>query len=116
MHGYAAVAREVLEFATIEGARCADLESKVGTLTPGKDADIVMLRADRFDVWPLNNAPGTVVNLMNPSHVENVFIAGKVKKWRGNLVGVDASRVQRLAQEARDAVMRRANFSVNLIG
>jgi 5-methylthioadenosine/S-adenosylhomocysteine deaminase len=108
-------AREVLEFATIEGARCADLESKVGTLTPGKDADLLMLRADRFDIWPLNNAPGTVVNLMNPSHVENVFIAGKVKKWRGNLVGVDLARVLRLAQESRDAVMRRANFSVNLL-
>ena len=49
--------RDVLEFATIEGARCANLEGKVGTLTPGKEADIVMLRADRIDVWPLNNAP-----------------------------------------------------------
>jgi cytosine/adenosine deaminase-related metal-dependent hydrolase len=107
--------REVLEFATIEGARCADLESKVGSLTPGKDADIVMLRADRFDVWPMNNAPGTVVNLMNPSHVENVFIAGKVKKWRGSLVGVDVARIQRLAQEARDAVLARANFKVDLV-
>src|SRR3984893_10610943 len=81
--------REVLELATIEGARCALLDRKVGTLTAGKDADIVMLRADRVNVWPLNNAPGVVVNLMNPSNVENVFIAGKVKKWRGNLVGGD---------------------------
>ena len=108
--------REVLEFATIEGARCANLDSKVGTLTPGKEADIVMLRADRLDVWPLNNAPSTVVNLMNPGHVENVFIAGKVKKWRGSLVGVDMARVRRLAQEARDGVMRRAKFEINLVG
>src|SRR5262249_50547755 len=57
--------REVLEFATIEGARCANLDSKIGTLTPGKEADVVMLRADRLSLWPLNNAPGTVVNLMN---------------------------------------------------
>ena len=49
--------RDVLEFATIEGARCANLDGKVGTLTPGKEADIVVLRADRLDVWPLNNAP-----------------------------------------------------------
>jgi cytosine/adenosine deaminase-related metal-dependent hydrolase len=108
--------REVLEFATIEGARCALLDRKVGTLTPGKDADIVMLRADRVNVWPLNNAPGVVVNLMNPSNVENVFIAGKVKKWRGNLVGIDVARVLRLAQEARDGVLRRADFKVNLLG
>ena len=108
--------RDVLEFATIEGARCANLDDKVGTLTPGKDADILMLRADALDVWPLNNAPGAVVNLMNPRHVEAVFIAGKIKKWRGNLVGVDLGRVKRLAQEARDAVMRRANVPVNLLG
>ncbi len=108
--------RDVLEFATIEGARCANLESKVGTLTPGKEADIVMLAADRLNVWPLNNAPGAVVNLMNPSNVETVFIAGKVKKWRGNLVGVDVPRVLRLVQEARDAVVRRAGFRMNLLG
>jgi 5-methylthioadenosine/S-adenosylhomocysteine deaminase len=106
----------VLEFATIEGARCANLDDKVGSLTPGKDADLLMLRADALDVWPLNNAPGAVVNLMNPRHVEAVFIAGKVKKWRGSLVGVDLARVKRLAQEARDAVMRRANVPVNLLG
>jgi len=108
--------RDVLEFATIEGARCAGLEHKVGTLTPGKDADIVMLAADRLNVWPLNNAPGAVVNVMNPGHVDTVFIAGKVKKWRGNLVGVDVPRVLRQAAEARDAVLRRAGFPMNLLG
>ncbi|MEA3067359.1 MAG: 5-methylthioadenosine/S-adenosylhomocysteine deaminase, partial [Sphingomonadales bacterium] len=77
--------RDLLEFATIEGARCANLENKVGTLTPGKEADIVLLAADRISIWPLNNAPGVVVNLMNPSHVETVLIGGKVKKWRGSL-------------------------------
>ena len=108
--------RDVLEFATIEGARCAGLEHKVGTLTPGKEADIVMLAADRLNVWPLNNAPGAVVNVMNPGHIDTVFIAGKVKKWRGTLVGVDAPRVLRLVAEARDAVVRRASFRMNLLG
>jgi len=108
--------REVLEFATKEGARCANLDGKVGTLTPGKEADIVLLRADRLDVWPLNNAPSVVVNLMNPSHVDTVFIAGKVRKWRGNLVGVDLARIMRMAQEARDALMRRAGFQISLLG
>ena len=108
--------REMLEFATVDGARCANLESKVGTLAPGKEADIVLLAADRISVWPLNNAPGAVVNLMNPSHVETVFIGGKVKKWRGNLVGVDVPRVLRLAQDARDALLRRAGFPMNLLG
>jgi len=108
--------RQVLEFATIEGARSANLDSRVGTLTPGKDADIVMLRADRIDVWPLNSALGTVVNLMSPRHVETVLIAGKVRKWRGNLVDVDEGRILRLMQESRDAVVRRSGFKLNLLG
>jgi 5-methylthioadenosine/S-adenosylhomocysteine deaminase len=107
--------REVLEFATIEGARCAALDHKVGTLAPGKDADILVLRANGLDVWPHNNAFGTVASLMNPGHVETVFIAGKVRKWRGNLVGVDVERVRQLVQEAREAVMRRANYKVDLL-
>ena len=58
--------------------------------------------------------PGAVVNLMNPMNVDTVFIAGKVRKWRGSLVGVDLPRVLRLAQEARDGVLRRAGFAANL--
>ena len=107
--------REVLEFATIEGARCANLDGKVGTLAPGKEADIVMLRADRLNVWPLNNATSLAVNLMNPSHVETVFIAGKVRKWRGNLVGVDVRRVLLQVEQARNAVTRRAAFPINVL-
>ena len=106
--------REVLEFATVDGARCLALESKIGTLTPGKEADIVMLATDRLNVWPLNNVPGAVVNLMNPMNVDTVFIAGKVRKWRGGLVGVDVARVLRLVEEARDGVIKRAGFKTNL--
>src|SRR5262245_17441638 len=56
--------RDVLSFATIAGARFAGLDGKVGTLAPGKDADLVMLRTDTFDLWPLNNAPSVVANMM----------------------------------------------------
>jgi 5-methylthioadenosine/S-adenosylhomocysteine deaminase len=108
--------REVLEFATIEGARCAALDAKIGTLAPGKDADIVMLRYDRLDLWPLNNAHAAVVNLMNPGHIDAVLIAGKARKWRGSLVGVDIERVMREAGQARDRVMRRAGFNIDLVG
>jgi 5-methylthioadenosine/S-adenosylhomocysteine deaminase len=108
--------RDVLEFATLEGARCANLDGKIGTLSPGKEADLLLLRADGISLWPVNNAPGTVANLMNPGHVETVLIAGKVRKWRGTLVGIDVPRAMRLAEEAREAVMRRAGFSVAFLG
>lgn len=102
--------RDVLEFATIEGARANGLDSKIGTLTPGKAADIILLRTDRLNVLPVNNATGAVVTSMDGSNVDTVLIGGKIMKRNGRLVGVDMGRVSRLAHEARDRVMARAGY------
>ena len=107
--------RKVLEFATINGARCANLDRKIGTLTPGKDADMLMLRADDIGIVPLNNAVAAVVNLMNPGHVDAVFVKGAIRKWRGGLVGVDKNRVLSMVRNARDDVLRRAGFTIDLM-
>jgi 5-methylthioadenosine/S-adenosylhomocysteine deaminase len=102
--------RDTLGLATIEGARTAHLDAKIGTLAPGKEADIILLATDRINVFPLNNAPGAVVTLMDTSNVESVFIAGKVLKWQGRLVGVDLNRIRRTADRARDALLARAKY------
>ena len=108
--------REVIEMATIAGAKAAHLDHKIGTLTPGKEADIIMLATDRINVFPLNNVPGTILTLMDTSNVENVFVAGKVMKWQGKLVGVDLNRVRRMTEKSRDAVFARAGYSVDRFG
>ena len=102
--------REVLEMATIQGARDCHLDGKVGTLTPGKEADIVMLRTDAINVMPLNNAPGAIVTLMDTSNVDTVFIAGKLMKRGGRLVGVDLPKLRRSIEASRDGVLSRAGY------
>ena len=97
--------KDVVEFATIEGARANALDSKIGTLTPGKQADIILLRHDRINTLPLNNAYGAVVLNMDTSNVDTVFIGGKLMKSGGQLVGVDVARVQRLAENSRDYIV-----------
>ena len=81
------------------------MEAKVGTLTPGKEADIVMLRTDLPNTLPFNNAYGAIVTAMDTSNVDTVMIAGKVVKRAGKLVGVDLDRVRtrggRLARLSR---------------
>jgi cytosine/adenosine deaminase-related metal-dependent hydrolase len=106
--------RDTLELATIEGARTAHLDSRIGTLTPGKEADLIMLATDRINVFPMNNVPGTVVTMMDTSNVENVFIAGRVMKWQGKLVGVDLGRLRRMIDKARDGLLARAKYPRNL--
>ncbi len=108
-------AREVLEFATVEGARANGLEKKVGTLTPGKEADIIMLRTDRLNVMPMNNAVGAVVTSMGPQNVDTVLIAGKVMKRNGQLVGVDMGRVARLGRQAQERAYKAANVPDNRV-
>ena len=108
--------RDVIEFATIAGATVAHLDSKIGTLTPGKEADIIMLATERINTFPLNNVPGTVVTLMDTSNVENVFVAGKVVKWQGKLVGVDLHRLRLQIEKSRDGLLARTSQSPNLFG
>jgi len=108
--------RDTIELATIEGARVAHLDHKIGTLTPGKEADIILLATDRINVFPMNNVPGTVVTMMDTSNVEHVFVAGKVRKWRGRLVGVDLPRLRRHIETARDGLLQRANYPRDLFG
>src|SRR5262249_56479955 len=79
--------RDVLEMATIEGARVSHLDHKVGTLTPGKEADIIMLRTDAINVAPLNNAPGAIVTLMDTSNVDTVLVAGDGRERNRQLAG-----------------------------
>jgi cytosine/adenosine deaminase-related metal-dependent hydrolase len=94
--------RDCLEFATLRGAENAGLADKVGTLTPGKEADILLIGAEDLNTMPLNNAIGTVVSHATNRNVDAVLIAGAVRKWRGKLVGVDVDRLRREVHASRD--------------
>lgn len=94
--------RQVLTMATVGGARSAGLDRRVGTLTPGKQADVVMMRANDILIAPLNHAVGSVVTGATPEQVENVFVAGRLMKWRKKLVGIDEGILVDRVRQSRD--------------
>lgn len=106
--------RDVLRYATVNGARDLRLAHKVGTLTPGKEADIVLLDAEAINVAPLNHAPGAVVSLMERSNVEGVIVAGKVRKWKGRLLDVNLNRLRRDLEDSRDRLFAAAGIPRDL--
>jgi cytosine/adenosine deaminase-related metal-dependent hydrolase len=108
--------RDVIEFATIEGARDNRLDGRIGTLTPGKEADIILLRKDAINVMPVNNVYGAVVLGMDTSNVDTVFIGGTLRKANGRLVGVDLARIGRLARASRDFIVSKAGWPRTLMG
>ena len=106
--------QDVLRYATIEGARDLRLDHKVGSLTPGKEADIIILDAEAINVAPVNNVPGAVVALMERSNVETVIVAGKVRKWKGKLLDVDLRKLRRELEDSRDFLFDAAGIPQDL--
>jgi cytosine/adenosine deaminase-related metal-dependent hydrolase len=106
--------RDVLRFATINGAKHLRLDKKTGSLTPGKEADIIILDATAINVAPLNNVPGAVVSLMDRTNVETVIVAGKVRKWKGKLLDVDLNHLRRQLEASRDYIFAAAGVPQNL--
>src|SRR5712691_1979803 len=107
-------ARDVLRFATINGAKHLRLDKKTGSLTPGKEADIIILDATALNVAPLNNVPGAVVSLMDRTNVESVIVAGKVRKWKGKLLDVDLNNLRRQLENSRDDIFAAAGITQDL--
>lgn len=105
-------ARDALEFATIEGARANGLEPKIGTLTPGKEADVIMLNTNRVNVMPINDPVGAVVWGMDTSNVDSVFVAGKALKRKGKLLGHDLKQVEKLVYNSRNYVVETSGFKL----
>jgi len=108
--------KDLVEFATIQGAVDNGLGRITGSLTPGKQADIILLRMDRINVMPVNNAYGAVVLGMDTGNVDTVFINGKVKKWRGVLTDIDTDRINRQLLESRDHIITEAGWPKTYFG
>jgi hypothetical protein len=106
--------RDVLRFATLNGAKHLRLDGKTGSLKPGKEADIIILDATGINVAPLNHVPGAVVSLMERSNVETVIVAGKVRKWKGQLLDVNLPQLRKQLEASRDFIFAKADVPKNL--
>jgi cytosine/adenosine deaminase-related metal-dependent hydrolase len=99
--------RDALRWATLYGAEAMGLDQKIGSLTPGKQADLIVVGGDRLNLTPMAEPVGAMVVQANSANVRDVLVAGRVVKRDGRLVGVDPARVRRLAYESRERVFER---------
>jgi cytosine/adenosine deaminase-related metal-dependent hydrolase len=99
--------RDALRWATVYGAEAMGLESKIGSIAPGKEADIIVVGGDRLNMTPLTEPVAAMVVQANPANVQHVLVRGRLVKRDGRLVGVDSARLRRLADESRERVFER---------
>lgn len=81
--------REALSWVTVEGARMLGQLDRIGTLAAGKQADLVMIRADDLNMQPVHDPVSTVVMQTTLANIDSVMVAGRWKKRHGKLVDVD---------------------------
>jgi 5-methylthioadenosine/S-adenosylhomocysteine deaminase len=106
--------RDVLYCATQAGAHCAGLDDKIGSLAPGKEADLIMIRTDAINLYPSNNAIGTVVQAAERSNVDTVIIGGRVRKYRGQVVGLDMVALKAMIDESRNHLFTAAGYKPDI--
>jgi 5-methylthioadenosine/S-adenosylhomocysteine deaminase len=100
-------AQQLLEIATINGAHVAGLESRTGSLTPGKQADVVVIDARALNMAPVIDPVAAVTLCADVSNVETVIIDGVVRKRDGKLLA-DEARARSLVEASRDYLVAEA--------
>jgi cytosine/adenosine deaminase-related metal-dependent hydrolase len=95
--------RDVIRLATIDGARAVGVAAITGSLTPGKRADVIVLRADRPNIAPVNDPIGAVVCGMDTSNIDWVFVGGTSLVEHGELTA-DVARARTLATSAQQHI------------
>ena len=103
-------ASRLLQAATIDGAATAGLEKRTGSLTPGKQADVVLIRTRDLNIYPVNNAIGTVVHAAERSNVDTVIIGGRLRKRDGVVLGVDRAKLRAAIDESRAYLFNAAGY------
>ncbi|MEU3660079.1 amidohydrolase family protein [Streptomyces sp. NPDC032940] len=96
---------DVLDFATLQGARTNGLAGVTGSLTPGKKADLLVIQAEDLNNMPLNDPIGTLVLGSDARNISTVLINGEPRKWDGQVLDVDLPALRSEVRASREYVL-----------
>jgi 5-methylthioadenosine/S-adenosylhomocysteine deaminase len=95
--------REVIEMATLNGARALGIADTTGSITVGKRADIILIRGNDINIAPIADIEASVVQSATPANVDTVLVDGRIVKRGGRLVAYD---VDKIVREAKASALR----------
>jgi cytosine/adenosine deaminase-related metal-dependent hydrolase len=102
--------KDVLEFATLQGARALGMAQTIGSLEVGKQADVVLLDTRKVNTQPVVDPEGTVVVYADTSNIDTVMVGGVIRKRHGQLVANRLSDDFRLLDNSRDYLLNAAGM------
>ena len=95
---------DVLRMATVDGAKLLDMFDRIGSLTPGKKADLIIINPNKVNFAPRFDWLSQIVFNGQPVNVEWVFVDGRPLKKRGKLVDADTQAIMKTAQKAANRI------------
>jgi cytosine/adenosine deaminase-related metal-dependent hydrolase len=102
--------RKALEIATINGARALGLADHIGTLSPGKRADLIMVSTRGANMGVLSDPAHLLVESATPANVDTVVVDGRILKRNGKLIHIDVEGLTDETAAAFDSLRKRANW------
>ena len=115
LRGDCVTVHDILEMATIGGARCLGQETEIGSLEKGKRADVVLIDPQTLNFMPLNNFVAQLVLCGQPRNVDTVIVDGQVLKRKGELVGVDVGELLAKSSKAAQTITQKAGYTLDRI-
>ncbi|MDX3641396.1 amidohydrolase family protein [Streptomyces sp. MB09-02B] len=105
--------RDLLAFTTIDAAASCGLATRIGSITPGKDADLILLRADDLTVFPVTDPAASIVSTGHPGLVDTVLVAGRVVKHNGVLLDMDLPGLRTRLLASRNRIAAAAGIPLD---
>jgi 5-methylthioadenosine/S-adenosylhomocysteine deaminase len=100
--------QDALNWATVNGAKTLHLDRKIGSLVPGKQADMVMLRSDMLNIYPVHNLVAAIVSQASSANIDSVFVAGKAVKRNGRLLNTNLAELRQKAKKSTRHIFEKA--------
>jgi 5-methylthioadenosine/S-adenosylhomocysteine deaminase len=107
---YPLTLKRLVQLATLDGAVDLGIVEKTGSLTPGKRADIILVRTTDINMTPVGDPYEALVSLAQPTNVDTVIVDGRILRRSGRFAALDHARIVREGQEAAAALRAKANW------
>lgn len=102
--------KRLVQLATLDGAVDLGIADKTGSLTPGKRADIILVRTIDINMTPVGDPYEAIVSLAKPTNVDTVIVDGRIVRQSGRFMALDHANVVREAHEAAVALRAKAKW------
>jgi 5-methylthioadenosine/S-adenosylhomocysteine deaminase len=103
--------KRLVRLATLDGAVDLGIAERTGSLTPGKRADLILVRTSDINIAPLSDPYEALVTYAQPRNVDTVIVDGRILVRGGRFTTLDHAAVLKEAAEATAALRARANWS-----